>query len=147
MASKYAHTPLLRAGSNDTEESLRVLIVDDEAAVLFAYRRLLEGNGYDVDVCETLEEEMEYISTRTYFTVITDLRLTGSDSSEGLQVLAHVTHCQPRAKLIVMTGYGGKESSQSAIALGASFYFKKPLEPSVIIETLRHLRAAATLLP
>jgi two-component system response regulator RegA len=129
-----------RAGVSGKKEQSRILIVDDEAAILFAYRRLLEGGGYMVDVCETLDEAVGFIMTHHYFAVITDIRLTGSDSTEGLTILASVRDRQPQAKMIVITGYGGKESVQDAIKLGASFYFKKPLEPSVVLETLRHLR-------
>ena len=138
MAQKCAHHCSLPENSTFDTEEFRILIVDDEAAILFAYRRLIENSGYTVDACETLAEAIDYISTQRYFAVITDLRLSGSETTEGLAVLACIRDHQPQAKVIVMTGYGGEEA---ALALGASFYFKKPLEPSVILEALRHLRA------
>ena len=144
MASKdIRHTHFSGSGSSRTHEPSRILVVDDEVAVLFAYRRLFEGGGYVVDTCETLVEAVEYVKNSAYFAIITDLRLTGSDSTEGLELLACVRECQPRANVIMLTGYGGKESLRSSIELGAAFYFKKPLEPSVILEALRHLREEA----
>ncbi len=132
--------PLSAVTSSSTNDQPRILIVDDETAVLFAYRRLIEGNGYVADVCETLDEAIAYIKANPYFAVITDLRLTGTNSREGLEVLACIREHQPQAKMIVITGYGGKETFQSALTLGVTFYFNKPMEPSVILETLRHLR-------
>jgi DNA-binding NtrC family response regulator len=141
MAEESARQDVLSDDTaHGTKALSRILIVDDEAAILFAYRRLIEGSGYAVDVCETLAEAVERVMTRPYFAIITDLRLTGSDTEEGLAVLACVRDHQPRAKVIVMTGYGGEETARAAHALDVSFYFEKPLEPSVIIEALRHLR-------
>ncbi len=141
MAENNARQPSLSGNAGrDAAEQPRVLIVDDEAAILFAYRRLIEGSGYVVDACETLVEAVEHIMTYPYFAVITDLRLTGSDAADGLAVLTYVRARQPGAKVIVMTGHDGEETTRAARALDASFYFKKPLEPSVILEALRHLR-------
>lgn len=126
--------------AHGTDEAPRILVVDDEAAILFAYRRMAERNGYTVDTCETLAEAVEYIKTRRYLAIITDLRLTGTDTAEGFDVLACVRDHQPHARVIVITGYGEEQDTRAARALNAAFYFKKPLEPSVILEALRHIR-------
>ncbi len=126
--------------AHSTREPCRLLIVDDEPAMLFAYRRLLEGNGYQVDTCETLERAVEQIGSRPYFAVLTDLRLAGCDGADGLQVIVMVREQQPQAKIIVVTGCGDQEAP---LTLGASYFFRKPLEPSVIFDVLRHLQEDA----
>ncbi|HEX9079711.1 MAG TPA: response regulator [Desulfuromonadaceae bacterium] len=138
-AETARHANLFGDAAHDAGEQRRVLIVDDEAAILFAYRRLIEGGGYVVDACGTLVEAVEHIMSHPYFAVITDLRLTGNDA-DGLAVLTYVRTRQPGARVIVVTGYDGEESARAAFALEVSFYFRKPLEPSVILEALRHLR-------
>ena len=113
-----------------------VLLVDDEEAVRFVYRRMIASCGQRVDTCESLAEAVEFLESRRYFAVITDLGLAGREGSEGLAVIACARAHQPQAAVIVMTGYGSEEDS---LALGASFFFKKPLEPSLILELLESL--------
>jgi len=118
------------------KQKSRVLIVDDEAAILFAYKRLLRESDYLVDTCETLDAAIQLIANQKYVVIITDLRLSGSDDEDGLKILSFAHSHQPESKVIVVTGYGLR---QECINLGASFYFKKPVEPFVIIEALRHV--------
>jgi DNA-binding NtrC family response regulator len=118
--------------------SRRVLVVDDQEAVLFAYRELLTEEGLDVDVCKTLDEVVALMGMRAYAVVITDLRLAGTDNVDGMSVLQCVSGLQPNAKLILVTGHGSAEIEQRALELGASAYFEKPVTPSVILDTLRN---------
>lgn len=117
----------------------RILIVDDEAAILFAYQKLIEGEGYTVDVCESLEVCMTHIQTYDYCAVISDMRLAGSENTDGLKVINAIKENQPDAKIILVTGYGNAEIEQLAFDLGASHYFEKPVQPSLILDALKSL--------
>lgn len=115
----------------------RVLIVDDEPAILFAYKKLIHAEGYTVDCAEELSEALLLISAFSYFAVITDIRLSGSDNTGGIDLLQALYSQQPEAKVIVVTGYGDSEMKRTLEQLGTTHYFEKPVKPSLIIELLR----------
>lgn len=132
------------AGSEDGEKPLpgRVLIVDDEPAILFAYKRIIRGEGYDVDTCEGLDEALNFIAANAYFAVITDIRLSGTENTGGIQLFQAVRTIQPLAKVIVVTGFGDSEVKRTLDELGSAHYFEKPVKPSLIIELLKAFKNA-----
>lgn len=117
----------------------RVLVVDDEPAICFAYRRLLECERFKYDICETVESAIELLSRYEYFAVISDVRFAGSDNEAGVYFLSVVKEVQPLANLILVTGYGNDELEKTARSLGVSHYFEKPVKPSMILNILRAL--------
>lgn len=115
----------------------RILVVDDEPAVLFAYRKLIEKDGMAVDISTSLEDAIRFIRARSYLAVIADMRLAGTDNEDGLEILRIIRKEHPDTKTILATGYGDSEIEKIAWALGVSYYFKKPVQPSDILEALR----------
>jgi len=130
------HTP-----SGVSPVKLSVLVVDDEPAVLFAYSKLIERSGMSVDICANLEDAIRQIRAKQYLAVIADMRLEGSDNMDGLEVLRIVQKERPLTKTILATGYGDSEIEKQASDLGASYYFKKPVNPSDILRALREFNA------
>lgn len=118
----------------------RVLVVDDEPAVLFAYRKLMEHEGMTVDVSSTLQGALEQIRANPYLAVITDLRLSGTDNRDGLEVMRVLQQERPETKVICTTGYGCCEIEQQVRQLGAEHYFEKPVSPHAIVDILKKLK-------
>jgi DNA-binding NtrC family response regulator len=107
---------------------------------LFAYKKLIHAEGYTVDACEELADALVQINTFSYFAVITDIRLSGSENTGGIDLLYALRTRQPDAKVIVITGYGDDEMKMTLAKLGSPHYFEKPVKPSLIIELLRSFR-------
>jgi DNA-binding NtrC family response regulator len=121
----------------------RVLVVDDEIAILFAYRKLIETEGLEVDACDNLEEAMDMIRNRPYLAIITDMRLEGSDNEDGIELLHLIREIQPDARVIVVTGYGSEELKHKTQTLGAMYYFEKPVLSSAIMTAIKTRNNAA----
>ncbi|KKL81639.1 hypothetical protein LCGC14_1992750 [marine sediment metagenome] len=117
----------------------RLLVVDDEVAFLIALRKLLTEPGIEVDTAETMEDSMGLLESNTYDAVIADIRLTGVQRREGIQILDHVKKTHKATKVIMMTGFGNPEVMQEAYSLGADFYFEKPVSVSVLKGALQKL--------
>lgn len=122
-----------------TSPKHRVLIVDDEAAILFAYKRLIEREGIGVDGCANLKEAVALIRARSYRAIVADLRLTGTGNEDGLEVIKAARDMQSEAGVILVTGYGSPETRSAALSLGAAHYFEKPVLPGVILAALMEL--------
>lgn len=124
-------------------DTFRILVVDDEPAILFAYRKLIEKDGVIVDISSSLEEAINLIGLHPYLAVIADLRLAGSDNGDGLEILRFIQQERPGTKSILATGYGDGEIEKTARALGASYCFKKPVQPADILAALREFGSAS----
>lgn len=107
----------------------KVLIVDDEPAILFAVRAYLHKRQYEIDTAETLEDAESLLVANVYDVVITDLRLSsrGRNATEGLEILRFVRENMPQARTILLTAYGSPQIEAEATALGVDVYAQKPL--------------------
>ncbi|MBW4057134.1 MAG: response regulator [Proteobacteria bacterium] len=138
---KSHHT--LRQGAAIMPESHRVLIVDDEPALRFAYRKLLESELFAFDISDNVKDAVLLIQSKTYFAVISDVRFAGSGNEDGLNLVSVVRQKQPESKTILVTGYGSDTLKNSARKLGVSHYFEKPVQPALILTLLRALHSSA----
>ena len=135
------HSP--PSGDNPEPETHRVLIVDDEPAICFAYRKLLESERFGFDICESIDAAITLLHRNEYFAVISDVRFAGSNNEDGVYFVSVVRKEQPLAKVILVTGYGSDKLKKTAHELGASHYFEKPVMPSLILSLLRALHLVA----
>jgi signal transduction histidine kinase len=101
----------------------RILVVDDEPAILTTVTAILAQENYEVDSAPDGETAVRSIAERHYDLVLTDLKLPGVD---GLGVLAEVQKHSPDTVTVMMTGYGSVDSALEAIQLGAYEYLLKP---------------------
>ncbi len=124
---------------DDTNLGRRVLIVDDEAVILFGFKKVLQGNGVEVDTAETLQEAVDLLETRDYRCVITDLKLSGSSNDDGFEIMQRVKGRKPETKIIMITGYGSPEVMEKALSEGASYYYEKPVSATILRDALKRL--------
>jgi len=103
---------------------LRILLVEDDAAVRGILVEVLRHYGYEPQEAADGRQAIELFSRRPAEIVITDVRMPGID---GLEVLAHIKKIAPETCIVIMTGYGGEDTAIQAIRNGASNYFKKPI--------------------
>lgn len=104
----------------------KILVVDDEEAVLFGMREYFSTLGYEVDCARKVEEAQAMLSCVTYAAVIADLRLSGTHGAEGLDVIGFVRETQPRTRVILLTAYGSPEVTAEAKRRGVDAVLQKP---------------------
>lgn len=114
----------------------RLLVVDDEESILSAIRDYFEPRGYEVDCARELEEAEALLSHIRYSLMIADLRLTGVQGNEGLELIRFARDRSPWTRTIVLTGYGSTEIEMEAIGRGVDAFLQKP-------QPLAHLAAIA----
>ncbi len=117
----------------------RILIVDDETAILLAFKKLLQSQDVGVDTAETIADAENLLKKNIYNAVIVDLRLTGVDGEEGLEIIKYVKKFHSLTNVILVTGYGSPAVMEKAQALGASFYFEKPVSSEILKNALKSL--------
>ncbi|MGH9960349.1 MAG: response regulator [Pyrinomonadaceae bacterium] len=119
----------------------KLLIIDDEEAILFAGEAYFTGRGYAVD-CARERRDAEVLlehncgSGACYTAVIADLRIRGVSDTEGLDILAYVKKRCPSALRILLTAYGSPEIERRACELSIDILLHKPKPLAEIAQIL-----------
>jgi len=119
--------------------SLKLLIVEDEAAILSALEQFFSSQGFEVDAVGEQAAAEDLLARRRYDAVLADLRLSGSDSAEGLAIVSFVRQRCPETKVLVLTAYGSPEIEQEAWRRGVHAFLHKPLPLAAIAAEVRAL--------
>jgi DNA-binding response OmpR family regulator len=106
-------------------ENKSILLVDDEAIILYSFGRDLEHEGYDVTSAASGEEAIDRLREKKYDLVITDLVMTGAG---GIEVLKEAKKIDPATGVFILTGYADMTSAVDALRLGADDYLQKPVD-------------------
>lgn len=104
----------------------RILVVDDEEAVLFAVAQYFQHYGYEVDGVRNTLLAKALLRAVDYALVITDLCLTVAQSTKGLEIIRYTRHRCPRARVIMITTNGSPEIEREAERLGVDVILHKP---------------------
>jgi nitrogen regulation protein NR(I) len=116
----------------------KILIVEDDPAIVLTLSRVLADEGYEVLVEKRGDTGLARAKDETFDVVITDLKLPGLTGLE----LVHALHtARPRLPIILMTAHGTTETAIEATQSGAYDYLVKPFE---IPELLGMLEQAVT---
>ncbi len=113
----------------------RLLIVDDEKNVRLSLRRILEDEGFLIDVAADGEECLRHLRENNFEVVLLDVWLPGSD---GLKVLEQIRLLKPDQYVVMISGHGSIETAVRATKLGAFDFLEKPLTSEKTILVVEH---------
>ena len=114
------------------ERKFRVLVVDDEAAVLLTYRLILERQGYEVVACRTSVQAIEAIEHQRFDMVLCDYSL--EEQHTGFEVISVARKQDSGVPAALLTGYATKETADEAATRGITVMFK-PIEIEEFLAT------------
>lgn len=123
----------------------RLLIVDDDPAVLQGLSEILEGEGFQIRTCPDAFSALEFVEYEKFDVVLTDIRMP---AVSGLELLEHVQRLDPDMPVIMMTGYADIEMAIEAVRHHAFDLLQKPFDPELLVSILaralnyRRLRVA-----
>lgn len=104
---------------------VRILIVDDDAAIADILKDIVARAGHDVSVCYDGLRAVDCLESRAYDLLILDLMLPGV---EGLEVFKVAKAVNPDVLVIIITGYATLETAIAAIKEGAYDFIQKPFK-------------------
>lgn len=103
--------------------SERILVVDDDPAILALCQRILAAEGYTVIEAKRGEEALAKLELDNFDLLLTDIRLPGLN---GLQVTERLRERNLDITVITMTGYSNMEMAIQALSLGVDEFLIKP---------------------
>ena len=111
--------------STEGQTTHRVLLVDDDHAVLDMMSSSLESRGFEVVAVSGVAEALKYIATENFEVLITDLHMP--NAGDGFTVISAMRHSQPTALTMLLSGYPDVKSAMEAIILEADEIIVKPV--------------------
>ena len=106
-------------------QRILILVVDDEFGDRETLRGILEDKGYRVATARDGAETIEMVKSRHYDIIFLDVRLPDMN---GVETFEQVQKIDPRATVIMMTGYSEEDLVKRAISQGAYTCIYKPYD-------------------
>ncbi len=123
---------------------MRLLIADDEEAILFAMKEYFEAQGYGVDVARSMDEGLALLAAGRYDALIADLRMSAARPAEGLDLAAAAKRLAPDTRTVILTAYGSPEAREQARRVGVDAFLDKPERLGDVAAVVRGLTGPAT---
>src|SRR5437868_12140324 len=116
----------------------RVLIADDQPAVIEALRLLLKGEGFEIKAVASPADVLEALSRQSFDAALIDLNYTRDTTSgqEGLDLLARVGEIDPTLPVVVMTAWGSVGLAVEGMQRGARDFVQKPWDNERLLSIL-----------
>lgn len=92
----------------------RILLVDDEVAVLLTLKAVLEINGFDVETATSAREAKLKIRAHDYHMVITDMRMESDRAGTEVVEAARKSPCRPAVAMLTAFPLPGSEGEDIA---------------------------------
>jgi DNA-binding NtrC family response regulator len=113
----------------------RILTIDDEKAIRFALKDILELEGYQVDQAEDGPTGLDLLIQQKYDVVLCDIKMPRMD---GMEVLERAQKIAPDAAFIMLSAHGNIELAVEATKKGAFDFLPKPPDLNRLLVTVRN---------
>jgi DNA-binding NtrC family response regulator len=118
----------------------KILLVDDDPAILKVFQILLSIEGHDVRTTESGEEAVEIVEQGNIDLLISDVRMSPTD---GFEVLRRVREAQENIPVIMLSAYHTEDTAEMAARLGAFGFIRKPPDTKQLIKTVNEALAGS----
>jgi two-component system response regulator len=134
--------PIVREGEVPSARgSEAILLVEDEAAIRVAARRILDRFGYHVIEAPGAEEALDLAvkHREPIHLLLTDIVMPRMNGRELAKVF---TRLHPEARVVFMSGYTDDEVLRRDVSQGRTWYLQKPFSPDALARKVREALGA-----
>ena len=113
----------------------RILLVDDEIAILLTLKAVLEISGFQVDTAASAKEAKLQLKKTAYAMVITDMRMESDEA--GRQVIQAARKADYHPAVALLTAFPVAEEDWQE--MGADNMLIKPMQIQVLLKQIEAL--------
>ncbi len=113
----------------------KILIVDDEKAILNTLQEILEFEGYTIKTAGGGKEGLEMLQNEAFNVCLCDIKMGDLD---GLQVLTKSQELGIDTTFIMLSAHGTIDTAVEATKLGAFDFLEKPPDLNRILVTIKN---------
>lgn len=107
----------------------KILIVDDDDAVLTMLYKVIKSNGIHADTSSSGENALSLISRQNYDLILLDINMQGMD---GFQVIETIRGQGVKTPIIIISGRKEDYDLLYGLDIGADDYIIKPFNPVIV---------------
>ena len=123
------------AETKTIEKYNRVLVVDDEIALLQNIQDILEGQKIGFAQAENAAQALELLQNEKFDVIVCDIQMP---KMNGLRFLETIRHKGDSTPVVFFSGFYESEMLKDAMKLGAYDFIEKPLEEAHLLSTLNN---------
>jgi len=105
---------------------VRVLVVDDDQAILEFMETFLTKDGFEVTTLANPKDAPEEVKAGGYHLVVLDLMMPGLG---GVELLEQIRKVDSDVAVVIFTGYPSLDTAVQSMKLDAVDYLRKPFDP------------------
>jgi len=113
-----------------------ILVVDDDAGLRRALRRVLASHGFEVEVAEDGAEALSRMRTRSFDVLVLDVMMPGSD---GIEVCEQLRAGGADIPVLMLTARDAVRDRVAGLEAGADDYLVKPFANEELVARVRAL--------
>jgi DNA-binding response OmpR family regulator len=117
----------------------RVLVIDDDDAILGLLDLILKRAGYQVFSAVDGSLGVQTYRQQKPDIVIVDLAMPGMDGYQVIEEIRKVSGEDKRIPIIILTAHDQDVMRDYGTELGADLYLTKPIVPKQLVEHVKHL--------
>ena len=121
---------------------MKVLIVDDERAIRYSLKEILEMENYQVDLAENGQEGLQKAEKEKYDAIFCDIKMPEMD---GIELLGKIIEAGIESPVVMVSGHADINIAVDCIKKGAFDFIEKPLDLNRILITLKNATDKANL--
>ncbi|HYM62956.1 MAG TPA: response regulator [Thermoanaerobaculia bacterium] len=127
------------AQSDPMSHAPKMLVIDDDASILLAFKKYFSKHGFTVEIAREREEAEALIATTRYVVVIADVRLTSTGSREGVEILRFIRSQSRGTLVVILTAHRSHNLEAVVRHLGANAFLQKPAALADIANVINSL--------
>lgn len=112
---------------------MKILLIDDELSCIESLEVALKPANYECVLFQDPNEGITAFQNDSFDVVITDIKMPGMS---GIDVLNAILAHNPKAYVIITTGYADIDTTIEAVNNGAYAFFRKPFEFKELMKVL-----------
>lgn len=114
----------------------KILVVDDDEAILILLSEILTQVGYEVSTAQDGGKALRMAQMQSFDLLLTDLVMPDRD---GIEVIQSIRKQQPKLRIIAISGAFGGSMLRAAELLGAQATLPKPCTSTHLLTTIREV--------
>ncbi len=120
---------------------LKILLVDDQPAVLAALEVLFDVHGFETVTAQTPDQALSLVRSEELGVVLQDMNFhrDATSGEEGEALLHAIRTLDPELPVVLMTAFQSLEAAVRLVRAGASDYIAKPWNDDKLVATVKNL--------
>ncbi len=119
--------------------ALKILVAEDNIINQKLTKRVLEKNGYSVDVVANGLEALDAVSRTKYDMILMDMQMPEMDGLEATTLIRKREKPDEHVPIIALTANAAKSDKKKCLSAGMDDFLTKPIKPEHLLKIIRRM--------